>query len=299
MLDVSVLMVTWNSESHLAAALRSLGGSAEGLRWELVVADNDSSDGSVELVRALVPDARIVQTGANLGYAAGLNAALAAASPAKAFLCLNADVQLAEGAVTSMLRCAQKTGAGLVVPRLVDENGRLSFSIRRDPSVSRAWGEAILGGIRSGRHHRLGEMVVRSDDYGRESVIDWATGAVMLVTRECQSAVGRWDESFFLYSEETDFALRARDAGFTARYCPDASAVHQGGDRHVSEDLYALLTLNRVRLYARRHRAGPTAMFAAAVTVNELLRSHRRVNRAALRALAVPSVRRVLMEVRA
>ncbi|MCZ7627704.1 MAG: glycosyltransferase [Microthrixaceae bacterium] len=68
-------------------------------------------------------------------------------------------------------------------------------------------------------------------DYARERDADWATGAAMLISAECLAAVGPWDESFFLYSEETDYCLRARDRGFKLRYSPKATATHIGGSR--------------------------------------------------------------------
>ncbi len=116
----------------------------------------------------------------------------------------------------------------------------------------------------------------------------------MLVSRRCLEQVGPWDETFFLYSEETEFALRARDAGFALRYVPDAVATHLGGERHTSSQLWALLTVNRVRLYARRHGPIRTAAFWSAVTLNEALRAlaGRGVHRAALRALLRPGTAR-------
>ncbi|MDP8961599.1 MAG: hypothetical protein M3N32_08300, partial [Actinomycetota bacterium] len=111
------------------------------------------------------------------------------------------------------------------------------------------------------------------------------------ISRRCLEQVGPWDETFFLYAEETEFALRARDAGFVLRYVPDAVATHLGGDRHTSSRLWALLAVNRVRLYSRRHGPVRTAAFWAAVALNEALRAlaGRGVHRAALRALLRPS----------
>lgn len=112
----------------------------------------------------------------------------------------------------------------------------------------------------------------------------------MLVTRDCLDAVGAWDESLFLYSEETDYCIRARENGFDVRYEPGAEAVHIGGDAHVSPRLWALLTVNRVRLYRRRHGPVRSLAFRVAVMINEALRAlaGRQVSRAALAALVTP-----------
>ncbi len=106
---------------------------------------------------------------------------------------------------------------------------------------------------------------------------------------------GPWDESFFLYSEETDFALRARDAGFVTRYDPRAHAVHLEGDSRRNPALWALLACNRVRLYRRRHGRAATTAFYAAVLAREASRAvlGRRPARAAVRALlALPAAAR-------
>ena len=101
--------------------------------------------------------------------------------------------------------------------------------------------------------------------------------------------MGRWDESFFLYSEETDYALRARDAGLVVRYASRAEAVHIGGEVHESSALYDVMTRNRVVLYRRRHRLVPSIAFWGATLLNEVLRSGSAVHRSAARELVLGS----------
>ena len=91
------------------------------------------------------------------------------------------------------------------------------------------------------------------DRYDQEQTTAWATGAALAVSPACRAAVGRWDESFFLYSEETDYALRAADAGFAVRYTPASVVAHVGGDQGRAPRLWALSAANRVELHRRRH----------------------------------------------
>ncbi|MBW3562900.1 MAG: glycosyltransferase family 2 protein [Actinobacteria bacterium] len=286
-LDVCVAVVTWNSAAVIGRLLASLPGALTGLKYRVVVADNASTDGTVEVVRTSWPDVTVVETGRNAGYAAGINAAVRAPCPARATLICNPDVQLRPGAVRSLLRALDDPDVGIVVPRLVGTDGETLPSLRRRPTVLRAMGEAVLGGERAGRFDRLGETVHRTEMYRSARDVDWATGAVMLVDDRCREVVGEWDESFFLYSEETDFALRAHDAGFRVRYVPESVAVHGGGDLHRSPELWRLQALNRVRLFARRHGPVATRAFWAAVTLNEGLRAlaGRPGNQMAYRAL--------------
>ena len=112
----------------------------------------------------------------------------------------------------------------------------------------------------------------------------------MALSPACVAAVGMWDESFWLYSEETDYCLRARDAGFRVRYVPYARAVHLEGDSHADPHLWSTMALNRVRLYRRRHGRLSSASFRGVVVLNEAVRglAGRRASRTALAALLKP-----------
>jgi GT2 family glycosyltransferase len=287
---VAVVVVTYNSEALLKDLLASLGPGLDPVPWHLTVADNASADGTVATLRRLAPEATVVEMGRNAGYAAGINAAVAAAGPHTAVLVLNPDVRLEPGCVTELLRALRSQRTGIAVPRLADAKGVLIPSMRREPSILRTLGDTVLGANRAGRIAKLGEVVTDERHYAAEAVTDWAEGSTLLVSAECWRRCAPWDESFFLYSEETDFALRARDAGFVTRYTPAARAVHlEGGSAH-SPRLWMLLTLNRVRLYRRRHGRLSTAAFWAVLLVRESSRAMlgRPTNRAAARALLSP-----------
>lgn len=282
---VAVVVVTWNSSAVIEGLLSSVRDSRVDGAMRLIVVDNASSDDTVQVVRELMPDAEVVQTGRNAGYAAGMNAGIAAAGQCESYLLLNPDIRLGPDTIQSMLDELRQSGAGIVVPRLVDEFGALRQSLRREPTVLRAWGEALLGGRRAGRFPPLGEVETRPEAYERRTGADWATGAALLISRECLARVGAWDETYFLYSEETDFALRARDAGFALRYTPEAVAVHHEGESHESAALFSLLSRNRVKLFRSRHGAAHTALFWSGVFLGELVRAARPTRRAAARAL--------------
>ncbi|WP_433380422.1 glycosyltransferase [Actinoplanes sp. CA-142083] len=286
---VVVTVVTYNSAAVLPGLLDSLEEGMRGLDWRLIVADNASADESVSIAEKLVPDCRIVQTGRNAGYAAAFNAALREAGEYDAVLILNPDVRLSAGSVATLM--ARLGGdVGITVPRILDEEGHVALSLRREPTVGRALGEAVLG-QRAGRYPALGETVVDRDTYFRDGPADWTTGAVMLMSRACLEACGPWEERFFLYSEETEFALRARDRGFRTTLVAAAEVVHIGGESRVSPALWSLLTVNKVRLYRMRHAAPATALFWSAVFLREASRAalgHPRSRRAAA-ALLCPS----------
>jgi N-acetylglucosaminyl-diphospho-decaprenol L-rhamnosyltransferase len=286
---VAVVVVTYNSEDLLADLLTSLDDGLKGIPWHLTVADNASADNTVTLLRRLAPAATLIEMGRNAGYAAGINAAVKASPPHSAILVLNHDVRLMPRCVAELLG-ALRPGTGVVVPKLLDRESELIESMRREPTVLRAWGDALLGAQRAGRYPFLGEVVTDRRRYCRESVTDWAEGSTLLISAECWQHCGPWDESFFLYSEETDFALRARDIGLVTRYVPTAQAVHLEGGSSQSPGLWTLVMLNRILLFQRRNGKIRTVAYWAALLSREASRAvlGKATSRAAVKALISP-----------
>lgn len=299
---VALVVVTYNSASVVADFLASLPAAMEGLDWTLVVADNASTDATLDLTRASAPTARVVEVGSNAGYAAGINAAIAGFGSLEeldALIVANPDVRLDPGCGSRLVsplaisRRSETAGshrsetAGITAPRIRNTAGLLSYTLRRDPTVSRALGEAILGGTRAGRVGWLGETDTRRSSYEHGHDVDWASGAVLCISASCARAVGKWDETFWLYSEETDFCLRARELGFSVRYVPEAGAVHLEGDANSNPFLWTTLCVNRVRHFARHHGRFHAAAYRAAVLANEAIRAlgGRKTSRAALAGL--------------
>jgi GT2 family glycosyltransferase len=283
---VAICVVTYNSADLIEELVQSLPDGAAGTEWTLVVADNDSHDGTVDAVRRFAPDARVVETGANLGYAGGVNAAIQAAGEQDAYLVLNADVRLTHGCIATLFESLSPT-VGIAVPKLLDAKGETIWSMRREPTVRRAWADAVMGAERAGRVGTLGEIVSDPALYEAARFTDWAEGSTQLVSRECQDACGPWDGSYFLYSEETEFDLRARDRGYATLYQPAAVAVHLEGGSAGSPRQWSLLVANRVLLFSRRNGRIRTGAFWLATVLRESTRAvlGKPTSRAAVRDL--------------
>lgn len=287
---IAVVVVTYNSAHLLADLVGSLPGGLDGLGWRLVVADNASADDTVATARRLAPDATVVESGRNGGYAAGINAGVAAAFAADpdvdAVLVLNPDVRLESDCGVALAR-EFGPGVGVAVPRLVDAEGRLIESMRGAPSLVRAFADAVVGANRAGRVRWAGEIVADPAEYERGQDTDWAEGSTQLISAECWRECGPWDESYFLYSEETEFHLRARDRGFRVRFVPAARAVHLGGESTTSPGLWALLVANRVRLFTARRGRVQGAAYWLMVLARECSRAllGKQTSRRAVRTL--------------
>jgi GT2 family glycosyltransferase len=290
--DIAVVVVTFNSATHVDRLLASFDPALGDLRSRVVFVDNNSSDDTVARLRA-DGRAEVLCRPDNRGFAAAVNIGLAQTTDAPAVLILNPDLALGAGCVPTLLAAGRDPGVGIVVPQMRTPGGAIFRSLRREPTVGRALGVAVMGGRVASRFAGLSETVGDDGSYLTQGDVDWATGAAMLMTRECADVTGPWDESFFLYSEETDFAYRARRAGFRVRFEPAAVVTHTGGDGMTSPRLRSMIALNRVRYFRRRHGPAWSAVFYSSVLLNELSRSAtgNRAARAAARALVNPRAR--------
>jgi GT2 family glycosyltransferase len=298
---IAVVIVTYNSARILGGCLASLPGGAQGVRLAaVVVADNASKDDCVGLAQQAAQETtglpvRTVQVGRNAGYAAAVNAGIAALDldELDAVFVMNPDCRLRPGSLAALADALGRERTGIAVPMLVSTEGVLHHSLRRTPTVRGALAEALIGGRLASRLGALGEMVTDPGRYERPGPAVWATGAAMLISAAAVRDVGPWDESFLLYSEETEYALRAGDLGWTLWYESAAVVEHIGGEAKVNPMLAALLTVNRVRLFRRRRGRLASAAFYLAVLLGESIRAAagRRTARASVVALLRPSRR--------
>lgn len=295
---VSVVVVTYNSADQLDTCLDSLRAGCAGIRLvEVLVADNASSDATVKVAeKARDVPVRVVQLGRNGGYAAGINAALDIVDrdTVEAVLVLNPDITVRPGSVAHLAEALRKPGRAITVPKLLNPDGTVQPSLRRYPTLRRAVAEALLGGRTAARIGDLGELIYDPRHYEAAKPATWATGAALLISLDAAAEIGRWDESFLLYGEETEYALRTAERGWELWYEPDAVMEHVGGTQTVTNpDLFALLTVNRVRLFSRNHGRVASVAYHATITLGEVLRAAtgRRPARAAVVALLRPSRR--------
>jgi N-acetylglucosaminyl-diphospho-decaprenol L-rhamnosyltransferase len=297
---VAVVIVTFNSSAVLPGCLASLAGQSGVELAAVVVADNASRDDCLAIAEATTGlPIHAVQLGRNAGYAAAINAGTATLDlhELDAVLVLNPDCRLHPGTLRLLAAALRGPGRGIAAPRLLYPDGSLQTSLRRRPTVGRALAEAIIGGTAAGRIGTLSEMAIRPGEYDRPAPVVWATGAAMLLSAEAVREIGPWDESFLLYSEETEYCLRAADHGWTTWYEPAAVVEHIGGESAVNPKLYALMVANKVTLYRRRNSAPAALAYHLAVTAGEAARAllGRGTSRAALAALLSPARHRMLM----
>jgi N-acetylglucosaminyl-diphospho-decaprenol L-rhamnosyltransferase len=235
-MNVSVVVLNYNTREHLRACLRSVehegsttisGGAIEA---EVLVVDNASTDGSADMVAAEFPWVTLIRAPRNGGFAYGNNLALAQAR-GEAVLLLNPDTLLPPGAVAGLLdRLRAHPEAGIVGPKLLRPDGSMHLACRRSfPTPSVAFYR--LSGLSRWRPHsaRFGRYNLTFVDPDVPLEVDSVCGACLLIRRSLIQCIGGLDERFFMYGEDLDWCLRAREAGWTVRYEPAIVIQHQHG----------------------------------------------------------------------
>ena len=215
-------MVTFNALPWVEPALESVRGH------ETIVVDHGSTDGTLELVRARFPDARLIEQ-ENKGLGGGSNAGMRVAS-GDYFLLLNSDAWALDGALERLVAfTGAHPEAAVVGPKLLNPDGTLQRSVRGFPTLWRLATEYLFLRKLAPRSRALNAFYGAGFAHDEPREAEFLMGACLLVRREAADTVGLFDEDFFMFSEETDWCYRFRQAGWKVLFTPDAEFVHVGG----------------------------------------------------------------------
>src|ERR671932_2286123 len=250
--DVAIVIVSTNEGRWLRPCLSSILDHVGDVDVDVVVADNDSVDGTRELVEEEFPWARIV-TCENKGFSHANNRGLMTCD-ARYVLFLNPDTEILEGTFEDLVRALdERPTVGLVgVRQITPPDGVLFPTIRRKPTALRALCEALGSEKLPFRASWLGERELRMELYDRETPCDWVSGAFMFTRREAIESAGFLDERFFIYSEETDFCPGIRAAGWEIRHLPVMTILHHWEKAGINPKMEAQGAYAR-RQYARKN----------------------------------------------
>lgn len=297
--DLAIVIISTNEAHWLRRCLPSVFDHVGSASAEVIVVDNQSTDGTRELMERSFPAARVV-TSCNGGFGYANNRGWESAD-ARYAMFLNPDTEIAEGTFGELVEALDaRPTVGLAGVRQVTADGQLYPSMRRFPSAVRALGEALCSERWPLHPAWSGERVIDMAAYEREQECDWTVGAFMLARREALLSAGVMDERFFLQCEEPDLCLRLRRAGWSVRHLPIMTIVHHAGKggrnpRMAAQDAYAR------RQYAQKHfSAGHRALYLSAILTRHALRAipgpdsesaraRRLAARRALRTLIDPS----------
>ena len=266
---VSAVVVSYNSAGYLPDCLRSL--RSEGLT-DVVVVDNASSDGSVEIAHAADPGVRVVETGTNLGFGTAANRGVAACR-CDYVLILNPDTVVEPGTVKALAEALDRDpGLAVVGPRLENLDGSLYPSVRRFPDLPVAFGHAFLGLIWHRNPFTRRYRMLDWDHDQASADVDWVGGACALFRRDAFDAVGGFDEAYFMYVEDVDLCWRLGQAGWRVGYEPGARVVHAlgGSSRQIPYRMIAEHHRSLLRFVSKTSagaKRGLVPLVAAGLTV--------------------------------
>ncbi len=224
---VAIAVVSWNTRELLGPCLDSIKPEADAGRVEAWVVDNDSSDGSAELVRESYGWVNLVEPGENLGFGPAVNL-VAERTQSEWIAPANADIELIPGSIERLLEAASgDLGAGAFAPRLVGTTGIAQHSVYRFPTVP----FTLLFNLGVYRlNPRIGDRLCLEGmwDPSRARRVDWALGAFQIVRRRAWDEAGGFDPGQWMYAEDVDLGWRLDRAGWATRYVPEARVRHVG-----------------------------------------------------------------------
>jgi GT2 family glycosyltransferase len=228
-MKLSIVILTWNDKKVVVDCLRSIYNQSTSEAWEVIISDNGSSDGSIEMIREIYPQIQVFENGRNLRFAKANNVGIRA-STGEYILILNPDTIIHDGSLESMLRFADAhPEAGAFGCKVLNADGSYQTSAQPFPTVR----SELLTALRLRFLGSLGDRFA-SDSYGgwngeTERAVDWITGCFMLVRGELLKQLDGFDEQFFYYYEDTDLCRRIWDSGQKILYTPSASITHLKG----------------------------------------------------------------------
>ena len=220
-MDLAIIIVSYNTKADLERCLQSLRQHPPRLSHEIVVVDNASTDGSVDLVRSEWPGVRVIPLARNIGFAAANNEGIRRTA-GELVLVLNSDTIVPEGAIDRLAAALHDLpSASVAGPRIVDANGRPELSYGRMISPLAELRQKTL--VRFASTARLDRMTSETRE------VDWVTAACLLVRRHEAEKAGFFDERYFMYCEDVDFCAAIRAHGGKVYFTPRAEIVHLRG----------------------------------------------------------------------
>jgi N-acetylglucosaminyl-diphospho-decaprenol L-rhamnosyltransferase len=282
MCDLGIVIVNWNTRDLLRDCLRSVFASEGAISYRVVVVDNASTDGSAAMVSDEFPDVAVFANADNCGFGAANNQGLRALgfgpdspeeSAPRYALVLNPDTVLPPGALAAMVAYLDAgESIGAAGPKLVRLDGSLDRACRRSFPTPEVSFYRMVGLSRLfPNSRRFGRYNLTYLDPDQETEVDSVVGAFMMVRRDAIERVGLFDESFWMYGEDLDWAYRIKQAGWKVMYNPRVTVTHvkraasRQSKRAQAEFFRAML------IFYRKHYRATTPLWLHALIVTGLL----------------------------
>jgi GT2 family glycosyltransferase len=222
-----MIVVNWNTCDLLQECLERASIAAKKIDHEIIIVDNGSTDGSIEMVRSSLPSIHLIENTENLGFAKAVNQGIKASSGELVVL-VNSDIFMSSNSLVQLVKhLDENPEVAAVGPQLVDRNGHLQYSAGFAPSPLSALKQLI--GIHALFGGRSRGVYARSKSTRKVLHVDWLSAACLVIRMETIKVVGMFDESKFMYAEDTEYGLRLSDSGWKLYLLPWVRVLHLGG----------------------------------------------------------------------
>ncbi len=263
---ISVILINLNTRDFLEACLKSMGDRLDRPEYEVILVDNGSTDGSLEMVRSQFPQVRLFPQEKNLGFTKANNIGLREAR-GRYLLVLNSDTEIIDDALEMMCDYMDANpDVGGLGPKLLNPDGTRQLSCRRFPSYRTALFHrySLLTRLFPRNRYSAEYLMTEASEHDVAET-DWASGAALLTRRETMEEVGLLDEDYFIYAEDVDWCYRMKQAGWRVVYYPSAQILHHIG--RATRKIAFRMTYERHRsmwLFYRKHYSRGIVLLDAA-----------------------------------
>lgn len=270
-IDISIVIVNWNTKDLLAECLHSLESQNCADRMEIIVVDNASWDDSVQMVKRDFPYVKVIQNQENLGFARGNNIGISQSSGR--YVCLvNSDVRLLPDCLSRLVhQMEQDTTIGIIGPKVLWPDMTLQDSCRKFPGLWNNFCELLrLNRLFPKANFFSGEHMKHFDHMTTKNV-DGLVGCFLMIRRTALDQAGVFDERFFIYSEETDLCKRFRQQNWKIVFYPGAVIIHYGRKSSERDPFrFSFEQLKSKIKYWKKHHSRPeVAAFLLIVLLNQ------------------------------
>lgn len=231
-MNLSIIIVNWNTKELLKNCINSILEHTNGIQYEIIIVDNDSDDGSIEMINTFerFKDVILISNDSNAGFAKANNQGIKVAN-GKYILLLNSDTLLLNNVLKeSVERLEEEKEVGILGCKLLNADSTLQFSTFNFVTIKRIFVKKLLNYI--GKAEWVGDsnmLALVTFDHESERLVDYVKGAYMMIRKKVIEDIGVLDEQFFMYSEEADFSYRARKHNWVTKYYPIGPIIHYGG----------------------------------------------------------------------
>lgn len=255
---VSIVIINWKTPDLLAGCLRSIIERTKEISYEIFVVDNNSADGSVEMVRRHFPQVNLIANDANVGFAAACNQVIPQAH-GEYVLLLNPDTMLVDNSIFELARYMDDhVRCGAVGPKVLNTDGTLQLACRRAFPTPRAsfYRLTYLSKLFP-RHPEFARYNLTYADPDQEMEVDALSGSCMMVRNSAIKRIGLLDEDIFMFGEDIDWCWRLKQNGWSVNYVPRAQIYHYHGASSRFRRVGATINLHKgMEVFYRKHFAG-------------------------------------------